>query len=229
MLELGVRGRHFLAATLLVCGCASPAQDKSTGTNWLKCTTDVDCAPASDAVVCDQGYCVDSKGTRVDVTENETPPFSIRLTGQALSVALEPSTHLYYLTCSLLLGIDKLTAGGWAPLENDLGDYYQVLKSEPYGYMLDGQYNHAPGAGCDSATCADLVDGTDAGSVTEIVQVSSVSPPPGITAPSDPPPSTIDAFESRPLQTTDVRAQIQYFVDQSCRTSRWVTLEVDVP
>ena len=61
-------------AALLGASCATTApQQKSTGTNWLTCGTDTDCAGVEGAACSDQHVCVDANGqpvSRTRVSEN---------------------------------------------------------------------------------------------------------------------------------------------------------------
>jgi hypothetical protein len=58
---------RLTAAALLALlgGCASPAPQTSSSSNWLTCKTVDDCTPDPSAVACKSGYCVDSSGQRI--------------------------------------------------------------------------------------------------------------------------------------------------------------------
>jgi hypothetical protein len=55
----------MLLAVLSGTACASSAAEKSTGSNWLICETDADCAAVPGATCGADNYCVDATGSRV--------------------------------------------------------------------------------------------------------------------------------------------------------------------
>jgi hypothetical protein len=49
----------------MLLACSSSSTDKSTGSNWLACAVDADCAAVSGSSCADDGYCVDTAGDHV--------------------------------------------------------------------------------------------------------------------------------------------------------------------
>ncbi len=70
MKVIGLRHRNTaLLVVALLGGCSSPGPETSSSSHWVSCTQDADCATVPGANSCEDGYCVDSGGARVEVTD----------------------------------------------------------------------------------------------------------------------------------------------------------------
>jgi hypothetical protein len=65
MLEMARKWGLGLCTLVAAFGCASTATEKSTGTNWITCDTDADCALVQDARCSDEKVCVDPQGVKI--------------------------------------------------------------------------------------------------------------------------------------------------------------------
>jgi hypothetical protein len=67
-------GKKTIALALLwalgCLACTTTTPEKSTGSNWLDCDDDADCAAVAEAICGAEGYCVDAVGDRVTVPVN---------------------------------------------------------------------------------------------------------------------------------------------------------------
>jgi hypothetical protein len=199
--------------------CADRQPQTSSETHFQKCMTHADCDPdeACLALLCRP-------------IESERDGIAIQVNGQNLSLKVDPQVHLRYLTCDLFEGMDKQVGGEWVSLRNDLpGTFYQPGSAD--GYMLDGQFVPPSGsAGCDLLECADLSDNEGLPPAVEYVATGTTMPPADFIY-KDPfvRPSTIDVYESQPLQATKVRTYMKYFTDAKCHDRHDLALEVTMP
>lgn len=116
----------WLSAFVALAGpsCATTAQQKSTGTNWLSCHTDTDCAAVEGATCSADGICVDSTGRPISKGQvSRSSPDGSTAGASWARTDLSPTTSSIFYSAAVDVSGDVYAVGDlWGPSTLDFGN-----------------------------------------------------------------------------------------------------------